>query len=219
MIESDVSISRMSGTRERILDSAERLIAEQGYAATSLRQIIAAAKVNIAAVHYHFGAKEDLLDAVVLRKVAPVNAARMEWLDRVEAEAGAGPLRIEDVLESFLLPTADTAQQNPDFVRLMGRMLTEGMMPSLVEKHFQATVMRFSAALSRAIPYLPRQELMWRVHFMIGATAHAMSMKPILSGMEGDAPDMNLRMRRLVTFLAAGFRAPSNAALPESKEK
>jgi AcrR family transcriptional regulator len=218
MIESDVSISRMTDTREKILDAAERLFADQGYAVTSLRQIIAAAKVNIAAVHYHFGAKEDLLDAVILRKVAPVNAARMAWLDRIEAEAGTGPLRIEDVLESFLLPTAATSQQNPAFVRLMGRMLTEGMMPSLVQKHFQATVMRFSSALRRAVPDLPQQELMWRVHFMIGATAHAMSMKPILSGMEGDVPDMTFRMRRLVTFLAAGFRAPGNPAVSESKE-
>lgn len=208
----------MSETREKILDTAERLFAEQGYAVTSLRQVIAAAKVNIAAVHYHFGGKEELLDAVILRKVAPVNAARMAWLDRVEAEAGTGPLRIEDVLESFLLPTAHTAQQNPAFVRLMGRMLTEGMMPTLVEKHFQATVIRFSSALRRSIPYLPKQELMWRVHFMIGATAHAMSMKPILTGMEGDAPDMTLRMKRLVTFLAAGFGAPVTPTVSESED-
>ena len=55
----------MTDTKEKILDTAERLIGEQGYAATSLRQIIAQAGVNLAAVHYHFGSKEDLLDAVV----------------------------------------------------------------------------------------------------------------------------------------------------------
>ena len=202
----------MSDTKERILDTAERLFAERGYAAISLRQVIAAAEVNLAAVHYHFGTKEDLLDAVVLRKVAPVNAARLAWLERIESKAGAGPLRVEDVLESFLLPTAETAQRNPEFVRLMGRMLTEGMMPSLVEKHFQEMVMRFAGALRRAIPNLAQQELMWRVHFMIGATAHALSMKPILAGMESGAPDIESRMRRLVTFLSAGFRAAETAA-------
>src|SRR4051794_22896280 len=149
----------MSDTKEKILDTAERLFAERGYAATSLRQVIAAAKVNTAAVHYHFGTKEDLLDAVVLRKVAPVNAARMAWLERVEAEAGKGPLKVEHVLESFFLPTAETAQRNPEFVRLMGRMLTEGMMPSLVEKHFHGTAMRFVTALRRAIPDLAQEEL------------------------------------------------------------
>ena len=58
----------MTETQDKILDTAERLIGEQGYAATSLRQIIAEAGVNLAAVHYHFGSKEELLDAVVMRK-------------------------------------------------------------------------------------------------------------------------------------------------------
>src|ERR1039457_6734609 len=103
----------MSDTKEKILDTAERLIGEQGYAATSLRQVIAEAGVNLAAVHYHFGSKEELLDAVVTRKVTPVNEARISRLDRVEAEAGSGPLVVEKVLEAFLIPTAEVASRNP----------------------------------------------------------------------------------------------------------
>jgi len=201
----------MTDTKEKILDTAERLIGEQGYAATSLRQIIAEAGVNLAAVHYHFGSKEDLLDAVVLRKVTPVNEARIAWLERVEAEAGSGPLEVEKVLESFFLPTADVAGRNPGFVRLMGRMLMEGMMPRIVERHFQATGLRFVTALRRAIPGLPQEELMWRVHFMVGAMAHAMCMAPIFPQLAGDAADMEVRMARLVTFLGAGFRASATA--------
>ena len=127
----------MKDTKDKILDTAERLIGERGYAATSLRQVITEAGVNLAAVHYHFGSKEDLLDAVVARKVTPVNEARMAWLERVEAAAGSGPLKVEDVLEAFFLPTAAVAGRSPEFVRLMGRMLTEGMMPRIVEKHFR----------------------------------------------------------------------------------
>src|ERR1019366_7678183 len=201
----------MTDTKEKILDTAERLIGEQGYAATSLRQIIATAGVNLAAVHYHFGSKEDLLDAVVLRKVTPVNEARIAWLERVEAEAGSGPPEVEKVLESFFLPTAEVAGRNPGFVRLMGRMLMEGMMPRIVERHFQATGVRFVPALRRAIPELPQEELMWRVHFMVGAMAHAMCMVPIFPQLAGDAADMEVRMARLVTFLGAGFRAPATA--------
>jgi AcrR family transcriptional regulator len=205
----------VTDTRERILDTAERLFADQGYATTSLRKVIAAAQVNIAAIHYHFGSKEELLDAVVLRKVAPVNAARIAWLERVEAAAGTGPLKVEDVLESFFLPTAETAQRNPDFVRLMGRMLTEGMIPTLIEKHMHSTAMRFVSALRRAVPDLGQEELMWRAHFMVGAMAHAMAVKPIFAGMEGNPPDIALRMRRLVTFLSAGFRAAATSAAKE----
>ena len=205
----------MTDTKEKILDTAERLIGEQGYAATSLRHIIAEAGVNLAAVHYHFGSKEDLLDAVVARKAAPVNEARLAWLERVEAEAGNGPLEVEKVLESFFLPTVEVAIRNPGFVRLMGQMLAEGMMPRIVEKHFQATGLRFVGALRRAVPELPQEELMWRVHFMVGAMAHTMCRAPIFPELAGDVANMEPRLKRLVTFLAAGFRAAATG----SKEK
>jgi AcrR family transcriptional regulator len=200
----------MSDTKEKILDTAERMIGERGYAATSLRQIIAEAGVNLAAVHYHFGSKEELLDAVVARKVTPVNEARIAHLDRVEA-AGNGVAGVEQILESFLLPTAEVASGNPGFVRLMGQMLAEGMMPRIVERHFHATGLRFVAALRRALPELPQEELMWRVHFMIGAMAHTMCRAPVFPLMAGDAGDIKPRMERLVTFLSAGFRAAATA--------
>jgi AcrR family transcriptional regulator len=202
---------RMTDTKEKILDTAERLIGEQGYAATSLRQIIAEAGVNLAAVHYHFGSKEDLLDAVVLRKATPVNEARIARLERIEAEAGTGPVEVEKVLEAFFIPTAEMASRSPEFVRLMGRMLTEGMMPRMVERHFQTTGRRFVSALRRAIPELPQEELMWRVHFMVGAMAHTMCCAPIFPLMAPEPADHVPRMKRLVTFLGAGFRAAATA--------
>src|SRR5437763_12372030 len=108
----------MSDTQEKILDTAERLIAQQGYGSTSLRQIIGAAGVNLAAVHYHFGSKEELLESVVMRKAAPVNEARLAELTRVEEEAGARPPDLKKVLDAFFLPTAEVAERNPQFVRL-----------------------------------------------------------------------------------------------------
>src|ERR1017187_343077 len=211
MIQSTVLIIRMTDTKERILDTAERLIGGQGYAATSLRQIIAEAGVNLAAVHYHFGSKEDLLDAVVARKATPLNEARIARLDRVEAEAGGGALEVKKLMESFLIPTAEMASRTPEFVRLMGQMLAEGMMPRIVEKHFQGTALRFLTALGRALPDLPEEELWWRIHFMVGAMAHAMCRAHIFPQVAADASDMVPRMRRLVTFLSAGFRAPATA--------
>src|SRR5450432_913863 len=211
MIQSVDSITRMTDTKEKILDTAERLIGEQGYAATALRQIIAEAGVNLAAVHYHFGSKEELLDAVILRKATPVNEARIARLERIEAEAGTRPVEVEKVLEAFLIPTAEVASRNPGFVRLMGQMLAEGMMPRIVERHFQATGLRFVAALRCAEPELPEEELLWRVHFMVGAMAHTMCRAPIFPQMAGDAADLGPRMKRLVTFMGAGFRAAATA--------
>ena len=104
----------MSDTKCKILDVAERLFAEQGYAATSLRHIIAEAGVNLAAIHYHFGSKEELLDGLVARIAVPVNADRIARLDRLEAEAGDAMPAVEAILEAFLMPAAEMARQHPE---------------------------------------------------------------------------------------------------------
>jgi AcrR family transcriptional regulator len=198
----------MNETKEKILDTAERLIGEQGYAATSLRQVIATAGVNLAAVHYHFGSKEELLDAVVARKVTPVNEARVALLERVEAESAGGRPDVEKVLEAFFQPMVEVASRSPGFPRLMGRMYAEGMLPQVVSKHFRTTGMRFVDALQRALPGLPQTELLWRIHFMIGAMAHTMCVPP---NFPLEATDVAPRIRQLVTFLQAGFSAPATA--------
>jgi AcrR family transcriptional regulator len=203
----------MQDTKQKILDTAERLFGERGYDATSLRQIIATAGVNLAAVHYHFGSKEELLDELVVRRAGPVNEARIANLDRLEA-AGGSPA-VEQVLEAFLLPTAEAASLNPQFVKVMGRILAEGLMPVILEKHFRVAAGRFLGVLRRALPDLPQDELLWRVHFMMGAMAHTMCRSPEFPKRVGETGDFQARMERLVTFLSAGFRAP----VPQFEEK
>jgi AcrR family transcriptional regulator len=196
----------MIDTKEKILQTAEELFGEQGIAGTSLRQVIAKADVNLAAIHYHFGTKESLLDEMVRQRAVPVNQERLAWLQRLEAEADGRPVAVEAILEAFLVPTAAVAEQNPRFVRVMGRIHSEGLMPEIVQKHFYGTAQRFLVALRRSVPDLPEDEFLWRVHFMMGAMAHTMCGKPVFPP---DSDDYHARMRRLVTFLAAGFRAPA----------
>ena len=168
----------MIDTKQKILDTAEQLFGEQGYDATSLRHIITEAGVNLAAIHYHFGSKEELLDELILRSAGPVNEKRMALLDRIETEAGDRPPALEKVLEAFLVPMSEAADRNPQFVRLMGRMYAEGMMGAIVQGHFQEVIARFVAAMRKALPDLPEHELLWRIHFMIGAMAHTMCGAP-----------------------------------------
>src|SRR5215475_2538235 len=118
----------MLGTKQKILNAAIDLIAEQGYGATSLRHIIAEAGVNLAAIHYHFGSKEELLDQVVLRKAAPVNSERIAMLDRAEKEAQGKPVPVEQTLRALLVPMAKAANQHPEFVKVMGRVIHEGLL-------------------------------------------------------------------------------------------
>jgi AcrR family transcriptional regulator len=203
-------------TKQRILDTAERLIGSQGYASTSLRQIITEAGVNLAAVHYHFGSKEELLDELVVRKATPVNAARLAALDQLEAEAGGHHIAVERILEAFLGPMAAMADREPAFVKVMGRLFAEGLMAPLVERHFQTVVVRTLAALRKSLPHLPEDEFLWRVHFMIGAMAHTMCGAPDPTRLGTGSGSFHHRIARLTVFLTGGFQAPPSKA---GKEK
>jgi AcrR family transcriptional regulator len=210
----------MLETKERILDTAERLFGEQGYGATSLRQIIAEAGVNLAAVHYHFGSKEDLLDAVVVRKLAPINDERLAMLDAAVAAAGVKAVTIEQYLEAFLRPAVMRAGRDPGFCKLMGRLHGEGLMPRVVVKNFQQVAVRFMSGMRQALPDLPEDEAIWRIHFMTGALAQTLKGPPDYPGvMVGSAADPETVLRWIVVFLSAGFRTPAaqDAGVVEAK--
>lgn len=201
----------MIDTRQKILDTAERLFGEQGYGATSLRHVIAEAGVNLAAIHYHFGTKEDLLDQLIMRKGGPVNAERLELLDALEAGAKGRAVPLEKLLEAFLGPPMMGVSKNPEFARLMGRMYGEDLMPGIVHRHFQEVVTRFFAALARTLPHLTPGELALRLQFMVGAMAHLLMCKaPDAKAMTGASPPTRPQhvLRELVAFLSGGLRAP-----------
>ena len=91
-------------TKTRILDTAERLFAQKGFDAVSLRNIIASAKVNLAAVHYHYGSKQALIYAVIARRLRPINEERLAKLAEARANAGRRPVKLENVLECLFRP-------------------------------------------------------------------------------------------------------------------
>lgn len=222
----------MSGadTKERILAAAERLIAERGFAATSLRTVTAAAGVNLAAVHYHFGTKEALLQEVFSRRIKPVNQQRYERLAALEASAG--PLAVEDVLEAFLAPVIelkrDLEGEGMVWSRFIGRVYAES--PEVVEKllrnQFTEIGRRMVDALGRTLPHLSAQEIFERLQFAIGVMTHTLTDLHRISVPEEflspprDAEEM---LHHMVTFLAAAFRAPATRngvhATPQPESK
>src|SRR5258706_5167560 len=100
-------------TKTRILDAAEQLFMEHGFEATSMRQLTSAAGVNLAAVNYHFGSKEELFQAVLTRRLDPMNQERIELLQKVEREAGGKPLSCENVLFAMLIPALRPSRDQP----------------------------------------------------------------------------------------------------------
>jgi AcrR family transcriptional regulator len=201
----------MIDTRQKLLDAAERLFSQQGYGAVSLRQIIADAEVNLAAVHYHFGSKQELLDEVIMRRAGPVNHERLARLDRLEAEPGE--LRVEQVLEAFLMPMAEVAENHPGFPKLMGRMQAEGILTEVIARNFQPMLSRYISALRKAVPDLPDSDFRWRVHFGQGCIAHAMSTDPPPLPGADEVGGFSGRIERLIAFLSGAFRAPAAIAI------
>jgi AcrR family transcriptional regulator len=209
-------------TRERILDAAEELFAEEGFQ-TSLRAITASAGVNLAAVNYHFGSKDALIREVFARRLGPLNAERLELLDGLEgAAAGAGP-PLEGIIEAFVGPAIRMSHypQGATFMRLFGHTLSQrdDRIMRLFTDQLQVIIQRFSAALAHALPHLDRNDVVWRMLFMVGAMAHTMALSdklPAITGGACDALDVEATVRRLVPFLAGGMRAAAPATAPAS---
>lgn len=205
-------------TKERILDAAENLFMEKGFEATSLRMITAGANVNLAAVNYHFGSKEELIKAVFSRRLGPLNVERLAYLDRLEKEAGGRALTAEQVVEALvsaaLKLSKDPFKGGAVFLRLLGRTFAEpaSYMRNFLPQQYREVVVRFKSAMKKALPQIPEAEMVWRMHFMFGAMAYAMAGNDVLqliaSCRLSDAEDSEAVIRRLIPFLVAGLQAP-----------
>lgn len=168
-------------TKQRILDSAEHLFARDGYHATSLRSITAVATVNLAAVNYHFGSKEALLEAVIVRRLKPLNEIRLGQLEALLQKANQAEEvpTCRDILRTFVEPTLHLRQQGSDaedFVALIGRILAEprGVAMSIFMHHMEPLMVRLFQALALSLPEVSHQTLFWRLHFVIGSLSHIM---------------------------------------------
>ena len=173
--------SRTMDTRSRILDAAEVLFMENGFDGTSMRMITSRAEVNLAAVNYHFGTKELLIQEVFRRRLTSLNQARIAALEALEAEAAGAPVKPSRIVDAFfgtaLRMAADVEGGGHTFMRLLGRTYTE---PSEFVRQFLAEeyaecVDRFLSALYRAVPEVDRKEILWRFHFMMGAMSYAIA--------------------------------------------
>ena len=205
-------------TRTRILDAAEELFMQQGFGGTSMRLLTAKAGVNLAAVNYHFGSKDALIEAVFRRRLDPMNAARIAALDALEAPAGGRPLAPEAIIRAFIGETLrmieDARGGGRSFIRLLGRSYTE---PSkairiLIGQLYAPTMQRYKAAFERALPQMPLDELVWRMHFMFGTLSYTLAATDAVQLIAGCKPedrhDARLLEERLTAFLAAGLTAP-----------
>ena len=205
-------------TKARILDAAEALFVEHGFEAASLRRITAMAAVNLAAVNYHFGSKEELFQAVLSRRLDPMNQERIALLIRFEREAAPRTLSCERILAAMFIPALKLARDprrgGKDFLRLLGRAYADPapFIRRFLSEQYAVMISRFKAAFGRALPQLPKKELTWRLHFVMGALSYTLAgtdaLKLIAALDPRGAGSDEMLLRRLAPFLVAGLKAP-----------
>jgi AcrR family transcriptional regulator len=188
-------------TRLRILDTAERLFADQGLYATTLRQITREADVNLAAVNYHHGSKEALILAVFQRRLDQLNSDRLARLET--ALNASNPPELERVLEAFVHPALLlSSQSNGDggrFMRLLMRAWAENatQLHRTIARQYSHVMRAFADAVSRALGTAP-DDLRQQLDFLIGALTYTMA--------ETSGEQVEQTARRLVRFGCAGLR-------------
>ncbi|QQE89891.1 TetR/AcrR family transcriptional regulator [Azotobacter chroococcum] len=207
-----------SETVERILDAAEQLFAERGFAETSLRLITSKADVNLAAVNYHFGSKNALIEAVFSRVLGPFCACLERELDRRQAAPEPG-LSLEELLEITITQVQSARPRSGSdlaiFMRLLGLALSQGQghLRRYLEDTYGKLFRRYLLLLQVAVPRIPPLELFWRTHFMLGAATFSLSGMDTLRAFAeerfGVQTSSEQALRLLVPFLAAGMRAQS----------
>lgn len=193
-----------AATQTRILDAAEELFIEMGFAATSLRAIAARAGVNLSAAHYHFGSKEGLLGATVHRRIAGANELRLAGLD--ELEARSTPATVEQIIALFFEPLTDKSLRT-GLPQLMARIYAEpeSISKPLLEREFGVIGRRFVAALAKALPDTSSDQLRWRFHFVVGAMIQLLNFERPMGMLPGEHSE-NDGLSELLQFASAGIR-------------
>ena len=198
-------------TKQRILDSAEALFARHGFAGASLRQVTASANVNLAAVNYHFGSKENLINEVFRRRLDDLNGQRLKALELTTQKPQH---TLEDILDAFVRPALMLSQDNKGgagFVRVLARAYAEHneQLRKFLHDNYGPALKEFAAAFARLLPHLDKQELYWRLDIVSGALTYAMADFGMIKRRGiSEQQHRDLSAEHLIRFAAAGLRAP-----------
>jgi AcrR family transcriptional regulator len=204
-----------SGAKLRLVEAAEELFAERGFEAVSVRDITKRAGMNIASINYHFGSRGGLVAGVMIRYITPINDERLARIEALERRWSGKSVPLEEILDAFVRPLATQVRKSELserlFLKLVGRMFGEqaAAMPPGVEEQFKQVVARFVKALSKALPELAVDEILWRMHFVVGAMVHSMAQDEVLQRISQGAsgnPTIEATLSRFTRFAVAGLR-------------
>lgn len=197
-------------TRIAILEAAETLFAEHGFAAVGLREIARAANVNPSSVNYHFGDKRGCLQAIYSRHVEPMNARRRELM--TEAARIADPdERLKALLRAYLLPAFNArdaeAGGGARFTRLRAALnaLGDDETRQLIASYFDETSRMLVDLLQQCLPGADRVAIVWRCHFLLGALYYTLVDPDRVTRLSGGAADGGDHARAIDEIVDATF--------------
>ena len=197
-------------TKDRILGAAEELFAQFCCAGTPLRQVTSHADVNIAAVNYHFGSKENLVNEVFRRRMDEMSQQRLAGLKLAMKEH---PGELEPILAAFVEPALAIAQDRHGsaFARMVARAYAEknDALRKFLSEHYGHVLREFAKAISACLPGLAKDSLYWRLDILVGALTYAMADFGLIRRPSGvtEAAHRERAARELIRFAAAGFQS------------
>jgi AcrR family transcriptional regulator len=210
-------------TRTAIMNAAERLYADRGFADVTLRDIVAAANVNLAAVNYHFGSKDELIAELYVSRSLATNRERLNELKTAEAQGG-GRAGIDAVLRALVGPPLRGClgpnRQRSDAARFMIRASIESVAPIRKIRNREIDhLRRFAAAMRRSLPEHSDADIYWGLHFAL-AMAHQTirdgERLEKLSDRLCDLNDVDAIVERIVAVSTAALaQATTSAAVAE----
>lgn len=214
-----LTAQRQNSMREAILDAAEDLFSKNGFRAVSMREIAQASGANLGSISYHFGSKDGLLRAIYERHSGPMNRRRQELL--TEAQRIRDPDdRLEAIVRAFILPslsqTAGSIGGGARFARLRAVVMAERHEDAqkIIAETFNPINLAFIDALQACLPHLPRADIVWRTHFLLGAVSYTL-INPWrvtrLSDGEANGENTEEALVQIVRAAVAAFRAPAGS--------
>ena len=203
-----------AATKAAVFNAAERLFALHGFQNVSVRDITAEAGVNLASVNYHFGSKDALLFEIFRRRTSELNRERARMLHEAAARHDGKPT-VRDILECYFAPPLRWAAPDNDrriSVQFIIRARSEGTADMReVLRNDVSHLERFANALMAARPDLPKEDLYWRLHFVLGMVhnnrfAEFDRLHHLSGGLTREG-DVDALLRRMLDFAEAGFTA------------
>ncbi len=201
-------------TRERILNAAEELFAANGFDGTSIRDVARLADLQLAAIGYHFGPKEELFDSVIRRRAEFMSASRRNALAALSAEFKGAPVPLEHLIKAYVRPFIESASHGDrgwrNYAALMGRLANSALGTEVIARHYDAMARAYLEAFRETLPHVEERKLIDGFTYMVAAMLALCADTGRAERLSKDTDathSVSEALTPLVAFVAAGFRA------------